>query len=198
MDAMTLLTHRHSAARLTEPAPTGDILERIFAAAARAPDHARLRPWRFLTISGGDRERLGELLEQGLRLRMPEATEESFTKARNAPLRAPLIVAVVCCLREHPKVPPIEQWLSAACAAHAILLAAQAEQFGGVWRTGDYAYDPTVMQGLGLAANERLAGFIYLGTPMAPAKALPDPDLPSLVAPWPGALAPAGLAAQKS
>lgn len=185
MDATTLLTGRQSVSRLVEPAPSAAALERLFAAAARAPDHARLRPWRFLTISGDGLTQLGELLERGLVARQPDAPEELRSKARNAPLRAPLIIAVVCCLRDHFKVPPIEQWLSAGCAAHAILLAAQAEGFGAVWRTGEYAYDDVVMQGLGLAATERLAGFIYVGTPAAPARPLPAPELESLVATWP-------------
>lgn len=185
MDAITLLTQRQSTPRLIAPAPSATVLERLFAAAARAPDHARLRPWRFLTVRDEGLEQLGLLLERGLVARQPDITEESRAKARQAPLRAPLVIAVVCCLREHPKVPHIEQWLSAACAAHGILLAAQAEGFGAVWRTGDYAYDEVVLDGLGLAPNERLAGFLYVGTPATPPRALPDPGLATLVTAWP-------------
>lgn len=185
MDALTLLTSRTSAARLTEPAPSGEALQNIFAAAARTPDHARLQPWRLLVIRDAGRMQLGGLFEAALLERDHDATEEQRAKARNAPLRAPLVVAVVMRLREHPKVPAIEQWLSTACAAHAILLAAQAQGFGGIWRTGEPSYDPHVIRGLGLAAHEALAGFIYLGTPMIPppvaARALPA----DFVTDWP-------------
>lgn len=185
MDALSLLTGRASSVRLLEPAPAGAALDAIFTAAAQAPDHARLQPWRLLAISGTGRDQLGELFETALLARDSNATEQQRDKARNAPLRAPLVVAVVVRLREHPKVPAIEQWLSAGCVAHAMLLAAQAQGFGGVWRTGEPNYDPQVMRGLGLTADEALVGFIYLGTPATP-RATPAKVPPvDFVANWP-------------
>ncbi|MDX9873789.1 MAG: NAD(P)H nitroreductase [Spongiibacteraceae bacterium] len=184
MDAITLLTQRASAPRLAEPAPHGEALQNIIAAAVRAPDHARLRPWRLITIEGDARGRLGELFEEALLKRDSNASEEQRTKARNAPLRAPLLIAVVVRLQEHPKVPAIEQWLSAGCVAHAVLLAAQAQGFGGMWRTGEASYDRHIASGLGLGDNEELAGFIYLGTPLLPVATAPREVPAEFVTRW--------------
>ncbi|MEZ5502206.1 MAG: nitroreductase family protein [Halioglobus sp.] len=183
-DELHFLQQRNSAPKLTEPAPSAAQRQAIFRAALRAPDHAWLRPWRFITVEGGRRDHLGELLERCLLLRNPGADEAARLKARNAPLRAPLLVVVVARLSEHPKVPPAEQRLSAACAAHAILLAAEACGFAGIWRTGDAAYDRAVMRGLGLTDNEEIVAFIYLGTRDGAAKNIPPLDTADFVSTW--------------
>ncbi len=156
----------------------------MIVAALRAPDHAWLRPWRFMAIEGDRRDALGELLEQSLLCRDPTADEAARNKARNAPLRAPLVLVVVAHLCEHPKVPLVEQRLSAGCAAHAILLAAEALGYAGVWRTGDAAFDQHVMQGLGLATNEEIISFLYLGTRTGRAKALPELSPDDFLSSW--------------
>ncbi|MGK0499005.1 MAG: nitroreductase [Oceanicoccus sp.] len=169
MDALQLLHTRNSAPRLRDPAPQGDDLDDILKAALRAPDHSWLRPWRFLTITGDAREKLGELFVGASQQRQQAAGEPTLDDAALAklaakPLRAPLIVVVVASVKEHPKVPEIEQLLSAGCAAHGIMLACHAKGFAGVWRTGANAFDKTVHRGLGLAPHEHLIGFLYLGT----------------------------------
>lgn len=186
VDALTLLTQRNSAPRLTEPAPAGAARERLFTAALRAPDHAWLRPWRFLTIEGEARAALGAVLERSLLRREPQADAAARDKARKAPLRAPLLVVVFARLQEHPKVPAQEQRLSAGCAAHALLLAAEAEGYAGVWRTGGAAYDPLVVHELGGADNEEIVAFIYLGTRDGNGKALPSLAVDAFVSPWHG------------
>lgn len=170
MDAMTLLSTRHSVSKLAEPGPDRAALERMIGAALRAPDHGHIRPWRFLVIAGAARQKLGDLFLRALLQRKPDATAEEQEKTRQAPLRAPLMVAVIARLREHPKVPQVEQLLSAGCAAHAIVLAAHALGFGAIWRTGENSYDATVKAGLGLAQGEEIVGYIYLGTPASPLK----------------------------
>jgi nitroreductase len=147
-------------------------------AAIRVPDHAWLRPWRFLAIQGQRREALGAVLESALKVRNPKADTSACEKARKSPFRAPLVLVVVTRLNEHPKVPFVEQRMSAACAAHAILLAAQALDYAGVWRTGDATFDRSVMTELGLSEDEEITGFIYLGTRDGPEKTIPtlDPD----------------------
>ena len=150
----------------------------------RAPDHAWLHPWRFLTIRGDRREALGQVFEQCLMLRKPEADEGARLKARNAPLRAPLLVVVIARLSEHPKVPHVEQRLSAGCAAHGILLAAEALGFAGVWRTGDPAFDRNVMDALGLSADEEIVGFLYLGSRDGRRKPLPELDPQDFISDW--------------
>ncbi len=183
-DNLHLLQHRNSSPRLVEPAPSAAALEGIFQAALRAPDHAWLRPWRFITIAGERRHDFGQVLERCLRQRNPQADATALQKARSAPLRAPLLVVVVARLTDHPKVPAIEQRLSAACAAHAILLAAEASGYAGIWRTGDAAFDRTVMAALGLEASEEITGFLYLGTRDGASKSLPALDTADFVSNW--------------
>ncbi len=186
MDALTLLNQRNSAPKLVEPAPAGDALEQIFIAALRAPDHGRLQPWRFIVIEAEQREHLGQLFAKALLARKPDASPEEIRKSEEAPLRAPMIVAVVAHLQAGAKVPEVEQLLSAGCAAHGMLLAAYALGFGAIWRTGDNNYDATVNAGLGLAAGEELVGYIYLGTAAGTPKPLPDLKVADFVRRWQG------------
>jgi nitroreductase len=183
-DILQFLQQRNSAPKLTAPAPSVAQMEDIFRAALRAPDHAWLRPWRFITIAGDRRVALGELLEQCLLGRTPDADDAARTKARNAPLRAPLLVVVVINLSEHPKVPAVEQRLSGACAAQAILLASEACGFAGIWRTGAAAYDRAVMDGLGLADSEEIIGFLYIGSRDGSAKTIPSLHTVDFVSTW--------------
>lgn len=192
MEALDALINRVSVARLGEPAPTPQQRELLFRAALRAPDHGQLRPWRFLTVEGAAREALGELFARAQLARDAQAPAALLDKARAMPLRAPLLVVVIACLKEHPKVPEGEQLLAAGCAAHGILLAAHAQGIGAIWRTGELAYDATVCAGLGLAAHERIVGFLYLGTPQGELRK-PQPLEPAeFVAGWSSDLAVAG------
>jgi nitroreductase len=186
IDALTLLTERNSAPRLAGPAPDAGAREAIFAAALRAPDHAWLRPWRFLTVEDEARHALGSVLERSLLRREPEADAAAREKARCAPLRAPLVVVVLARLQPHPKVPPLEQRLSAGCAAHAILLAAEALGYAGIWRTGAGAFDREVVRELGGEEHEEIVAFLYLGTREGPGKSLPALAVEDFVAPWTG------------
>ncbi len=183
-DILRFLQNRNSAPKLTAPGPDPATIEQIFRAALRVPDHAWLRPWRFLTVAGDRRRDLGRLLERCLLARDPRADETARDKARNAPLRAPLLVVVVARLSEHAKVPAVEQRLSAGCAAQAILLAAEACGYAGIWRTGDAAFDRNVMDGLGLAANEEIVAVLYLGTRDGGPKPLPKLDTGDFVSNW--------------
>ena len=163
MQALDLLLNRASAGRLLAPAPTAEERELMFRAALRAPDHGQLRPWRFISIEAEARQALGELLAAA-QAEDPAHTPLQLEKARAMPLRAPWLVAVVAHLSTQPKVPESEQLLSAGCAAHGLLLAAQALGYGAVWRSGPLSTHPRVLGGLGVAADERLIGFIYLGS----------------------------------
>ncbi|GAB3474013.1 nitroreductase family protein [Azotobacter salinestris] len=186
MEALDALLNRVSVARLRDPAPSAEQREHLFAAALRAPDHAQLRPWRFLTVEGEARAHLGELFASAIAASQPEAREEVLQKARSAPLRAPLLVVVIASLKEHPRVPDVEQILSAGCAAHALLVAAHAQGLGAMWRTGDAAYDPRVAAGLGLTGNERIIGFLYLGTPEGEPRLPHRLNVADFVSAWPG------------
>lgn len=159
-------------------------MQDAFLAAARAPDHAWLRPWRFITIDGDRRRDFGDVLASNLLARNPQAETAVVERARKSPLRAPLLVVVVAKLSEHPKVPHSEQRLSAGCAAQAILLACEAMGYAGIWRTGDSAFDPNVMSAIGLDDSEEITGFLYLGTREGPSKNLPKFDQDQYVSSW--------------
>lgn len=186
MDVLVALQQRVSCGRLLGPAPDAAQREILFAAALRAPDHMQLRPWRFLTVEDQARNALGELFAKALQARQADAPAQTLDKVRNAPLRAPLLVVVIACLQAQPKVPEQEQLLSAACAAHGLLLAAHGLGLGGIWRTGDTAYDPLVAEGLGLAANERIVGFLYLGNLEGPLRSPAALPVGQFVQPWTG------------
>ncbi len=183
-EILQFLHTRNSAPKLTEPAPDQEQLAAMIKAALRAPDHAWLRPSRFISIAGDRRRDFGEVLERCLMAREPLADKAACDKALNAPLRAPLLLVCVVEITEHPKVPPVEQRLSAGCAAHGLLLAAEAQGYAGIWRTGDAAFDRRVMDALGLSENEEIIGFLYIGTRDGKAKSLPELPGDDFVSQW--------------
>lgn len=187
MDALTALLTRSSANHLVEPAPMGESRERIFRAALRAPDHAHLRPWRFLVVEGEGRAHLGSALARAMQRHAPDTVPQVLARLRANPLRAPLVVVLVAHLSAHPKVPEIEQLHSLACAAGNILLAAHAEGYGAIWRTGEVSYTAELRVELGLAENERVLGMLYLGTAEGPSKMLEELPLEAHFRPWPQA-----------
>lgn len=163
MDAIELLHKRVSCPVLCEPAPSAEQLEVMYQAAARAPDHGCLRPWRLLLVEGDKRTQLGELFLSAAQAE-GEVDEAKRKKLLNMPMRAPLLMLVIAKLQQHPKVPEMEQLITAGCAAHAIELAAHAQGLGAMWRSGDMMFNSHVAEGLGLSENERLVGFLYLGS----------------------------------
>jgi nitroreductase len=187
MDAMELLLTRSSGVKLAEPAPSDAEFEQILKAAVRAPDHGRLKPWRFLSIRGTGREKLGELYVETAQLASPHATPEALGRERDKALRAPLVVIVIARLSTLPnvKVPEVEQLLSAGAAAQNILLAAHALGYAAVWKTGDVAYHHHFKTGLGLAANEHIIGILFVGTRADAMGNKPGPDVAPFHSVWP-------------
>jgi len=164
-DPLQLLRRHATPAKLhNDPAPDDAQLRQILEVAMYVPDHGRVRPFRFISIRGQARHALSELFGRAVKLRDPDVTDKYLKKQMDKPLRSPLIVVVIVSLIESPKIPKIEQMLSAGAAAHNLLLASTALGFGSIWLTGDNAYDPTVFDALGLADNEKIIGFVYLGT----------------------------------
>lgn len=165
MDAMTLLTTRYSSSRLTEPAPAGEALQLIKQAALRVPDHGGLRPWRFVVFSGKSAlTKLGDIFAEAALEDDPTIANDLLERARQLPLRAPMVIACIARCREHHKVPVSEQVQSAACAVMAMQQAAFAQGFGGIWRTGAYTQYEFVRQTMGLAEDDEIVGYLYLGT----------------------------------
>ena len=166
MDAVTLLTTRYSSPRLTEPAPAGEDLQLIKQAALQVPDHGHLRPWRFVVFNGRSAlQKLGDIFAEAALEDDPSVSDEVVERARQLPLRAPMVIACIAKCVEHPKVPFSEQVQSAACAVMAMQQAAFALGFGGIWRSGAYTQYDYVKQAFELAADDEIVGFLYLGTP---------------------------------
>jgi nitroreductase len=164
MEAIDLLLSRESALKLESPGPSETELEQILQSAVRAPDHGRLRPWRFVVIQADKRARFGEVLADSMRRKMPDAAPEMLQRERDKAMRAPVIVVVAAHVNKGARIPAIEQLSAVAAAAQNLMLAAPAQGYGAMWKTGDAAYDPQVRQELGLEADDEIIGFMYLGT----------------------------------
>jgi|SRR6185312_5048696 len=164
MDALELLLSRDSAMKLEAPGPSEAELNTILESAVRAPDHGRLRPWRFVVIPTEQRERFGELMAESMRRREPDASEEALNRERAKAMRAPVIVVVAAKVAKGHKIPEIEQIAAVSAAAQSIMLAAPAQGYGAMWKTGEPAYDPFVRQALGLDGTDEIIGFLYIGT----------------------------------
>ena len=184
MNALDAIFTRISAPRLSEPAPDKSILRNIYKAAFRAADHGLLRPWRFLIIEGNSRSKLGDLFLSANLESDSSISPEKQSSIRNKPFRAPLILVSISSHKEHPKVPPIEQDFSTAAATQNMLIAAHAQGVGAMWRTGSMAYHPTVMTGLGLSKQEKIIGFLYLGTNNGPIRPITEPDIDGFFKTW--------------
>lgn len=184
MDALALLHQRVSCPGLLAPAPTAAELENIMQAALRSPDHGAIKPWRFLTIQGEGLVELGQLFLQAALTDNPELEAAPRDKLLSMPLRAPMILVVIATPKANPKVPEVEQIVSAGCAAQNILHAAHAQGLGAMWRTGDMAYNKHVHAGLGLQESEQLVGFIYLGQPRK-LRQVPVHESADFVETWP-------------
>ena len=185
MDAIEALSTRASAVRLVDPGPSQEQLDTALRAAARAPDHGMLRPWKFLVVRGAARERLGEVLAAALARREPDAAPEALEKESRKPLRAPLMIVVIAKVEpDHPKIPEVEQVVSAGSAAQNLMLAFHAEGFGCMWRTGASAYDPAVKRALGVEPHDHIIGYIYVGTAVALTLERTRPDYGDFVEVW--------------
>jgi nitroreductase len=185
-DLLQFLDSRRSvpSKQLTEPGPDDTALLRMLQAAVRVPDHGKLVPFRLLRIQGQARHALGEMLVALTLQRDPQAPAAAIDKERARFSHAPLIITVIARLTPDHKVPEQEQLLSAGCVCFALLQSAQALGFGAQWLTAWMAYDEAVAARLGLAENERIAGFIHIGTPrmQVPERERPDPQ--QLLSDW--------------
>ena len=187
-DAIDLLLRRRSvpANRLGAPGPDEGELETLLTIAARVPDHGKLEPWRFITVTGDDRGKLAEALNGRLAELHPDMTEEGFAFMRDRLTNPPVMVAIVSRAAAHPKIPEWEQVLSAGAAAMNLLLGASALGYAAQWVTDWYAYDEKARRILGIGEEEKVAGFVHIGTPLDPPSERSRPDLARIVTAWHG------------
>ncbi len=185
MDAISALHNRVSVNLLSEPAATKEQLQNMFKAGLRACDHKSLKPWKFLVIEGDARRRLGELMADVKATTTSDGklSDEERAKLLKKPFRAPSIIAVVADIKEHEKVPEIEQLLSAGAAAQMMMTAAHAQGLGAIWRSGSLMFAPQMHKGLGLSENQKLVGFLYVGQIKA-SKKVPHVNVDDFVEHW--------------
>ncbi len=183
--ALELLLTRRSvvANKLTEPGPDCAQIEQILQAGLRVPDHKVLAPWRFLRFQGEARKHFGVELARVLRAQDETISPERLKTEENRFLRAPVVIAVISKV-EIGVVPEWEQILSAGAVCQNILNAAHALGFAAQWITEWYAYDPAIRKVLNLAENERIAGFIYIGSAKEKPKERRRPVLADLLTDW--------------
>jgi len=176
MELLELIQTRHSIPKV-KPDPIPKVMiEKLLAAAVQAPNHHRVRPWRFVVLQGAARERLGESMANSLKNRNPDVLEEALAVERARPQRAPLLIAVGVDKPSEPKVLEIENVCAAAAACQNLLLAAHDLGLGAMWRTGPAALDPQVKAFLGFTPDQHLIGFLYIGYPDGEIKALERPS----------------------
>jgi nitroreductase len=182
--ALDQLLSRRSVGPLQEPAPEGADLDLILDAGLRAPDHGRLRPWRFVVIRGEARLAYGEKLVEAVALRDPANAATLAERYRAWVRRTPMLIAVGAVVKPG-NIPEIEQLLAAGAAAMNMLNALHMLGYGGMWVTGPNAYDPNVNTLLGFEAPSRLVGFLMVGTPAPSTAPIPArPERAAHVAEW--------------
>ena len=162
--------------RLAGPGPDAGQTQSILAAAAAAPDHGQLLPWRFILVPAGQRATLAEVFAQALSERDPQAAPEQLAQAREKAFRAPLLMlAVVDGARGDPEVDLNERILSAGCAVQNLLLVATALGFGSALTSGKAIKSDALRTCFGLGADEQALCFISIGTVASrkPARARP-------------------------
>jgi len=187
--ALELLLKRRSVKpiMMTEPGPSPDQLDAILTAAARVPDHKKLVPWRFIVFEGDARANFGRVLLKALQAEEPQAPSAArLEMERTRLMRAPTVVAVISRVTPNPAAPEWEQVLSCGAACFNLCLAANALGFGTSWITEWYSYSRTVQAALGLDRNERIAGFIYIGTAKEQQPDRDRPELDQIVSRWNG------------
>lgn len=165
MDVFDALHNRHSLGKVRQDPVSRATIEKLLDAGAQAPNHFKVRPWRFVVLTGEARNRLGAVMAASQAERHPELPPETFDKTRGLPLRAPVVIAVGVDRPANEKVLEIENVSAASAACMNILLAAEALGLGAIWRTGEWARDAKVKEFLGFTPDQHIVGFMYIGYP---------------------------------
>jgi len=165
MDVIDAIHGRHSQGKVKQDPLPRELVEELLSAAAQAPNHYKVRPWRFVVLTGSARTKLGDVMAASQRDRHPDLPPEASDKTRALPLRAPVLIAVGVDKPSDERVIEIENICAAAAACENLLLAAHAEGLAVQWRTGEWARDTKVKQFLGFEADQYIIAFLYVGYP---------------------------------
>lgn len=173
-----------SAKSMTGPGPNRDELTEILETAVRLPDHGKLAPWRFVVFEGEARAKIGVSFAAAWQGKYPDHGAEMLDFQRGLFMRAPVIVTVVSTAKPHAKIPVWEQQMSAGALCFNLELAAMAKGFDVQWQSDWIAYDEAAKSAMGIAAEENVAGIIYIGKTSAPLEDRPRPDAAAITTYW--------------
>jgi nitroreductase len=165
MDIFEAINTRYSAKKLKADSLPRDVIGKLLDAGNRAPNHYKVRPWRFFVLTGDGRNKLGDVMAASQHDHQPDVPPEGLDKTRALPLRAPVVIAVGVDKPVETKVLELENYAAVSAACQNILLAAHALGLGAIWRTGEWARDSKVKEFFGLTDDQHIAGFIYVGFP---------------------------------
>ena len=176
MDVLEAIHGRHTQ-NIVKPDPVPRaVIETLLDAAVQAPNHYKVRPWRFVVLTGEARNKLGDVMAASQQQRHPGFPPEVFDKTRTLPLRAPVVIVGGVDKPQEAKVLEMENICAAAAATENLLLAAHALGLGAKWRTGEWARDAKVKEFLGFEPDQHMIGFIYIGCPEFVAEPAPRPS----------------------
>ena len=184
METLEAIQTRNSVPLLTDPAPTSEEMSEVYKGALRAPDHARLRPWKFIEVRGDSRDKLAKIFIDTATALNSDLSENEISKLEKAPHRAPMVIILAANIKEHPKVPEIEQVISLGAAAQNILLGIHEIGYSAVWRTGNMAFNPEITKFLGLEENFKIIGYLYVGTSTGKEKPIPELEIKDFLEVW--------------
>mgnify|MGYP001227189324 FL=1 len=184
METLEAIQTRNSVPLLTDPAPTSEEMSEVYKGALRAPDHARLRPWKFIEVRGDSRDKLAKIFIDTATALNSDLSENEISKLEKAPHRAPMVIILAANIKEHPKVPEIEQIISLGAAAQNILLGIHEIGYSAVWRTGNMAFNPEITKFLGLEENYKIIGYLYVGTSTGKEKPIPELEIQDFLEVW--------------
>jgi nitroreductase len=172
MSVFEIIKQRRSIGKMTGERPSRQQIERLLEAATHAPNHHKVQPWKFIVLAGGAREELGALMAASLAGKLEETSSEKaqaiLNKERSKLMRSPVVIVVAAEIPQQPNVLEIENIEATAAAVQNMLLAGEEMGLVCMWRTGDAAYDARVKQWLGLAPEEHIVSFLYVGFPAIP------------------------------
>tara|TARA_B100000676_G_scaffold40304_1_gene38134 strand:+ start:504 stop:1061 length:558 start_codon:yes stop_codon:yes gene_type:complete len=184
MEAIENILTRNSCSKLIEPYPKKEEMKLVYESALRAPDHANLKPSKFIEVTGSGLEKLSKIFMDYNAAHLNEKSEMKLKKYKNAPFRSPMIIVLICDLKEHPKVPHLEQMLSTAAAAQNMLLALHALNYGAIWRTGVFSLNDEIPKFFNLKSNQKIMGYLYVGTIAGKLKTIPEINTSDFVRVW--------------
>ena len=178
MDYTTLFATRTSgvAIRLTEPSPDHATMMKWIQNGMSAPDYSGLKPWRFCLMHGQDIANFALHAKRIKKEESPDISDEELEKIYQKPFRAPVIIACWSCTQPDDNVTADEQLIATSMAVEHILLSAHAEGWGAVLLSGWFAKNHKMQQLFGLKADDKMLGYIYIGTHKVPPKTRKRPD----------------------